>query len=151
MELADKWEATYSAYYGKVRTFARNSYRQVPYTSQEDIEQELLVVLWECVVNYDPNRGACFNTYFQQSAKNKVISLIRHHETKGRAGQVVSMSEEAVEFAVNDTIAMTSAEDLAMMRVDLREFVLAHGEDALYDRRLGGRSGSSKRRAALSA
>lgn len=151
MELSEKWEATYQAYYGKVRTFARNSYRQVPYTSQEDIEQELLVVLWECVVNYDPNRGACFNTYFQQSAKNKVISLIRHHETKGRSGQVVSMSEEAVEFAVNDTIAMTSAEDLAMMRVDLREFVQTHGEDALYDRRLGGRSASSKRRAALSA
>ena len=151
MELAEKWEAAQQAYGGKVKTFARNSYRQIPYTDQADIEQELLVVLWECVMSYDPNRGACFNTYFQQSAKNKVISLIRHHQTKGRAGQVVSMSEEAVEFAVNDTIAMTSAEDLAMMRVELREYVMAHGEDALYDRRLGGRSVSTKRRAALSA
>ena len=61
------------------------------------------------------------------------------------------MSEEAVERPVNDTIAMTSAEDVAMMRVELREYAMSHGLEALYDRRLGGRSVSTKRRAARTA
>ena len=147
MELSEKWEAAQKMYGGKVRTFARNSFRQIPGAEQQDVEQELLVVLWECVMKYDPNRGACFNTYFQQSAKNKVISLIRHHQTKGRTGSVVSMSEDAVAFAVDEALSFTSAEDLAMMRVELRAFVEANGEEALYNKRLGGKG----RRVALSA
>lgn len=139
MELAEKWELAQHKYGGKVKTFARNSYRQIPGADQEDVEQELLVVLWECVVHYDPNRGACFNTYFQQSAKNKVISLIRHHQTKGRSGTTVSLSEEAVAWAVDETLSFAPAEDLAMMRVELRSYVEVHGEAALFDKRLGGR------------
>lgn len=147
MELFEKWEAAQRQYGGKVSTFARNSYRQIPGAEQADVEQELLVVLWECVMKYDPYRGACFNTYFQQSAKNKVISLIRHHQTKGRTGSTVSMSEEAVAFAVDEAVAFTSAEDLALMRVELRAFVEKNGEAALFNRRLGGKG----RRFSLSA
>lgn len=144
VELSDKWEAAQRLYGGKVKTFARNSFRQIPYSDLEDVEQELLVVLWECVVNYDPNRGACFNTYFQQSAKNKVISLIRHHQTKSRDGAVVSMSAEAVSDAVDEAISFTSAEELAMMRITLREYVSEHGQEALYDQQLGGRRGRQR-------
>lgn len=136
MELAEKWEAASRLYGGKVRTFARNSYRQIPDHEQTDVEQELLVVLWECVVHYDPQKGASFNTYFQQSAKHKVISLIRHYQTKSRTAVVVSLSDEAVEAAVGEMLSVTSAEELALMRMTIREFVLENGEEALSrDRR----------------
>jgi DNA-directed RNA polymerase specialized sigma24 family protein len=136
MDLAHKWEVASTLYGGKVKTFARNSFRQIPDHEQNDVEQELLVVLWECVVHYDPNKGASFNTYFQQSAKNRVISLIRHYQTKGRTATLVSLTDEAVEAAVSEMLATTSAEELALMRMTIREFVLEHGEEALSrDRR----------------
>jgi len=131
MDIGEKWELAQAAYAGKVRTFARNSHDSIPGYDQDDVEQELLIVLWECTVAYDPNKGASFNTYFQQSAKNRVISLIRHASTKSRSAVVVSLGIEAVAAAVDECLAITSAEDLALMRITIREYVNEFGEEIL--------------------
>ena len=131
----EKWQAAYLQYRGKVRTFARNSYRQIPGHTVEDLEQEILMVLWKCTTNYDPNRGASFNTLFQGSAKNRIISLIRHHSTKGRTGVTISLAEEAVSRAVDEFLASDSAEDRALRIMEVQEIVAEHGMKVLDGKR----------------
>lgn len=106
-----RFEAAQVSYKRTIRTFARNCVHQLPDMDIEDIEQELLVILWKACVNYDPDRGASFNTLFQGSARNRVISLVRHYNTKGRKGLVVSLSDEDIAAAVADLHADGSAED----------------------------------------
>jgi DNA-directed RNA polymerase specialized sigma24 family protein len=78
----------------------------------EDISQELLVVLWRCVQNYDPNRGASFNTLFQGSARNHVIGLVRTANAKKRGkGQLVTLDPEAFSLAAERMSVEASAED----------------------------------------
>lgn len=139
MPLEEKWEAAQLMYGRKVKTFARNSFRQIPYHDQCDMEQEMLIVLWECVRAYDPNKGASFNTFFQQCAKNRITSLIRHYSTKSRAAVVTSLSDEAVAAVVEEYLTPLTAEDQALLRMELREIVALHGEgvfDATGRRRL---------------
>lgn len=135
MDMDARWSATYDQYKGKVRTFARNSYQQMPGYSIEDVEQELLVVLWECVRHYDPNKGASFNTYFQGSARNRVITLVRHFSTKSRKAVVTSLDVEAVASAVDQCFAQDSAETTAERRAELQAAVAEYGEAALNGRR----------------
>lgn len=98
-------------YEGTMRTFARSCVHRLPGYDVEDVEQELLVVLWNCVMKYDPDKGAGFNSLFQGCAKNKVISLIRHMETKGRKGTVVYLEQDDVNLAVQQMYTEGSAED----------------------------------------
>lgn len=129
--VTDRWEATQVLYGQKVRTFARNSYRQIPDHEQCDVEQELLLVLWDCVIHYDPNMGASFNTYFQRSAKNRIITLIRHYETKSRSAPTVSLGDDAVATAVDGYLSVASAEEVGLMRLQITEYVTRYGEDVL--------------------
>lgn len=99
-----------------IRTFARNCVQQLPGYDIEDVEQELLVVLWRCVINYDPNKGASFNTLFQGSAKNHIISLIRHFETQKRKVYTVSLSDEAVAVVADSYLSQCSVEDELIAR-----------------------------------
>lgn len=105
------FEAAQIRYGGTIRTFARSCVHRLPGYDLDDIEQELLVVLWQCVLKYDPDKGAGFNSLFQGCAKNKVISLIRHMETKGRKGTVVYLEQEDVALAVQSLYTDASAED----------------------------------------
>ena len=109
--LLERFEAAVSEHMGSIRTFARNSVRQLPHMSNEDIEQELLVVLWKCVRKYDPDRGASFKTLFQGCARNQVISLIRSANVKSRKGITVSLDDEDVAAAIQGIKAEGSAED----------------------------------------
>lgn len=119
LTIADRFEAAQVDYRGKIRTFARNSVNQIPGFDLEDIEQELLVVLWQCVIKYDPNKGASFNTLFQGCARNKVITLIRHGNTKGRKASVVSLDDEAVRLAVDEADRWGSAEDIVLANLSI--------------------------------
>lgn len=134
-----KFAAALSEYGGKVKTFARNAVHQLPGFDQNDVEQELLVVLWECVKHYDPNRGSRFNTYFQRSAKNRIITLIRHFNTKGRKGVVTTLSDEAVLAVVESAFPEASAEDVALRMMAVREAIEEHGTEALLAPRRGRR------------
>jgi RNA polymerase sigma factor (sigma-70 family) len=132
MDLADKWEHAQRSYGGKVRTFARNAYGRIRGYDEHDIEQELLVELWRCVLNYDPDKGgASFNTYFQRSAKNRIITLIRHSNTKSRSAINVSTADEAVLAQVDAIIAMPGAEFQALNRMQIAELVDEYGEEVL--------------------
>lgn len=130
-----RWEAAYQAYHGKIRTFARNSYRQVPGMALEDMEQELLIKLAECVIHYDPNRGASFNTYVQQSMKNRIITLIRHASTKSRKATVVSLDEDAVRAVAERYMRAGDPEEEAINRIMLDEYIAENGTEALVARR----------------
>jgi RNA polymerase sigma factor (sigma-70 family) len=132
---AERWDAAQRAYRGKIRTFARNSVRQLPGYEVADVEQELLVVLWQCVEKYDPNRGASFNTLFQGSARNKIISLIRRYSTQSRKALVMSLDEEAVRTVIEDTLSTSSAEDIALMRILIGEAVTQLGPEVLSGNR----------------
>lgn len=131
VDFAERWELAQREYAGKVRTFARNSYRQITGYTQEDVEQELLVVLWQTVLAYDPDKGATFNTLFQTNAKNKVIGLIRMANTKSRRAIVHSIDEDAMRAAVESFFATGGAEDSVMARLDLEELVERHGSRAV--------------------
>lgn len=132
----DQWALAQREFGKKVKTFARNSAYAVPGYDEADMEQELLVVLWECVANYDPGHGARFNTYFQTSAKNRIVSLIRRFQTASRTADVTSLDVEAVSLAVDEVFAKGySAEDTALLRMEVRDAVAAHGEGSLDGRR----------------
>lgn len=118
-------------YAGKIRTFAYNSYRQLPGYTREDVEQELLVVLWKTCLSYDPNRGASFNTRFQGNARNHIITLIRRANTQSRKAAISSLSEAAVVAAVESIARSMSAEDQAILRMDVQEAVFKHGSEVL--------------------
>lgn len=101
-------------YRGTISTFARRSAHKLPDLDQEDIEQELYIVLWKCVENYDPDRGASFNTLFQGSAHNRIITLIRHYETVMRKPKqnLFRLDAEDVSAAVSAMMpTAASAED----------------------------------------
>lgn len=127
MDPIQKWAAAYKAMRNKIKTFARGSYRQLPGYSQEDLEQELLIVLWECVQHYDPNRGARFNTFFQQSMRNRIISLVRRSNTKSRTAIIVYLAEEAVQSAVDELTAIDDVEEQVLHRLRIQEYVERHG------------------------
>lgn len=124
----EKWALAQVRYKGTIRTFARSFNSQIRNMDQEDIEQELLVVLWKCVLNYDPSKGASFNTLFQGSAKNKCISLVRTANTKSRKGVNVSLADEDIERAVDDYFqdlpTNGSAEDRALAQAELRQAMI---------------------------
>lgn len=134
-----QWDAALERYKGTIRTFARNFIGQIPYNSVEDLEQELRVVLWRCIKNYDPNRGASFNTLFQGSAKNHLISMVRTANTKGRTGIVCSLDVEAIAAAVDDFISTEAAEEGALRRMMLEEVIAEHGVEAVQEALSSGR------------
>lgn len=115
------FEKAQLAYRGTIRTFARNSTYQLPGFDLDDIESELLVVLWRCVLNYDPNKGASFNTLFQGSARNRIIGLIRKAETIKRKAIWINLDDEAVRAAVDERLQVGSAEDSALAMIEIKE------------------------------
>jgi RNA polymerase sigma factor (sigma-70 family) len=139
MNTSEKFALAQQRYQGTIRTFAWKSYRQMQGYSVEDVEQELLVVLYECVMRYNPDRGAKFNTYFQQSCRNRVITLIRYYAAKRRTATFASLSEEAVAYAVDMMLTEPSAEDRVMNILDLQEYVAENGAEAIHRSRRGKR------------
>lgn len=135
MPLEERWRLAQERYRGTIRTFARNSYYKMPSFDQEDVEQELMVVLYECVMKYDPDKGATFNTYFQQSARNKVISLIRYFEAKTRVANqgVLDLDDDAVRFAVERAQRGVTSEDIALQRMELQKIYDEQGLEAIVN------------------
>lgn len=143
--MPEKWEAAQKSFGKKLKTFARNSYSQIPGMSQEDMEQELLETLWWCTFDYNPNGGATFNTFVQTSWRNRIGTLKRSASTQKRACVTVSLDEASVAFAVDAILAdrswassdSQSAEDTALLRIMIREQVAERGVGAIvgYGRR----------------
>lgn len=129
------FETAQESYSGVVRTFARNCVYRLPGFDLEDVEQELLVVLWECVENYDDTNGAKFNTFLQRSLKNRVISLIRYADAKIRCanGMTVTLDSNSVQRAVDEMLQGATAESIALDRIQLQEIARDKGIDFVLD------------------
>lgn len=104
-----------------IKTYARNSYFVVPGYNADDMEQELLAVLWFVVQTYDPTKGAFFNSYMQQCFRNKIGSLRRETQAQKRTAEVVSLDVEAVQHAIDSRRTLPSAEETALLREECRE------------------------------
>jgi len=116
-----------AVYQRKIHTAASRAYKQLPGFATEDVEQELLEVLWHCVAEYDPNNGAKFNTYFWQCARNKISDLTRRATTIMRQSEnfVTLIASEDLDEDTFTTICdkyrqEISAEDWADLREGVR-------------------------------
>jgi DNA-directed RNA polymerase specialized sigma24 family protein len=110
---------------GMLHTFSRNCVVQLPDMDREDIVQELLIVMWNTVRGYDPDRGASFRTLLMGNCKNHVIGLVRRANVQKRGkGLIVHLSDEDFTTAATNYRAEGSAEDWY--------FALADHGDALH-------------------
>ena len=122
-----RWEAAKPAYDRKIRTYARQHFTSIPGFGQDDLESELLEVLWRCVQNYDPHSGATFNTFFWQAVHNRYTDLIKAAFRKKRQSDIgcvsldVAAVREAVEERVGKMIAVPSPEDYLMALSTVQE------------------------------
>jgi DNA-directed RNA polymerase specialized sigma24 family protein len=123
----------------KVKTFARNSYYLCPGWDPADMEQELLMVLWNTSQNFDPSRGCKFNTLFQRNAVNRIISLKRHYNTQSRKADLVSLDVEAVQGTVEEFLTTCDAETRALAAMEVKAYVAVHGEEGWHESRRGRR------------
>lgn len=103
----------------KINTFARNSSYAIAGFDVEDVEQELCIVLARCVRDYDPDRGASFNTLVQGSFKMRIADLIRYVNTQKRKVDLVYLDDDEVSTGIERMLGTWSAEDevLAEMMV----------------------------------
>ena len=110
--LQRNFEAAQERYKGTIKTFAFSFIRRLPEQEIEDLQQELLIVLWRCVRNYDPDRGASFNTLFQGCAQKHLIGMLRAADTQKRGkGKITKLDAEAFALAVEQSRTEGSAED----------------------------------------
>lgn len=121
MPLPECWEAAQSQFHRKIKTYARNSFHVVPGFAPEDMENELLAVLWKCVVAYDPDNGASFNTFAQRSFQNRIGMLRRAANSLKRSAEWVSLDDEAVKLAVEEANFVESAESEVFLRTLVEE------------------------------
>lgn len=117
----NNFEAAYAAFSGKMRTFARNAIHRLPGYDLEDIEQELAMVLARVVRDYDPDKGASFNTVAQQSFQNRIKDLIRKVSTKSRTAIMVYLDDDDVNTVIENYFATASAEEEALALAALGE------------------------------
>jgi hypothetical protein len=119
----EKFELAYPKYVKKIQTYARGEFHLVPGYGPEELEAELLEILWLACERYDPNRGATFNTCFWQFAKNRVVDLKRSAFRKKRVANLnaETLEDEAVRFAVEERLLRSSAEDEALARLAVVE------------------------------
>lgn len=118
-----RFELAHVAWRGKIASYARNALRganqghargvYIENMDAEEIEQELLSVLWKCVQSYDPDSGATFNTFAQRAFQNQIVSLARKSSAKVRkpTGQVVSLDVEEVRAAIDAYRSAASSEE----------------------------------------
>lgn len=121
-----KFDLAYAAFKGKIRTFSRNA-MPIPGMDIEDVEQELCQTLMRCVRDYDPNKGASFNTLTQGSFQRKIMDLKRKAHTKGRTATLVYLDAEDVREAISNMITDgQTAEEIAIAPYGLDEVQLEY-------------------------
>jgi hypothetical protein len=91
------------------------------------MEQELTEVLWWCVFDYHPDRGATFNTFFQTSARNRISSLQRSARTIKRSAELISLDDDEVRASIEAVFDDESAETTVVRRIMVREVVEVEG------------------------
>jgi DNA-directed RNA polymerase specialized sigma subunit len=121
------FEAAHTMFKKKITTFSRNAVHSLPGMDIEDIEQELCIVLARVVRDYDPDKGASFNTVAQQSFQNRIRDLIRMVSTKSRTAIMVYLDEDDTTNVIQAYLATASTEE----EVIAREMINAIDPDVL--------------------
>lgn len=126
-EVSSRFEAAQVAYAKKISTFAYFNHTKIAGFSQEDLQQEMLIVLWHCVAAYDPDKGATFNTLFTGSARNRLVSLIRQATAQRRSAVMTSLEADGVQKAIDELLSTASAEEQALLQMRIKEHMLEKG------------------------
>lgn len=106
----ERWQTARIAYKQKIRTAAWNSRYVSPEHNVDDMEQELLIVLWDSCRLYDPEKGMTFNSFFWMRAKQKIGMLQERAQAKKRSALMVSLDEEGITAAIDAVLQCASAE-----------------------------------------
>jgi DNA-directed RNA polymerase specialized sigma24 family protein len=120
-EALARFEQASPIYSRKIRSYSRQKLRNrsLPSTGQDDLENELLEVLWLCCLGYDPNAGATFNTFFWTAAENRYLDLHKAASRQKRVGDYerVWLEDEDVQRVVSERCVAGSAEEEAMAQM----------------------------------
>lgn len=116
---ATAFELAQPVYSPKIRTFSAKIWRFIPGFEQQDLEAELLEVLWKCTLTYHPDNGANFNTFFWRSAKNRAISIERHAKAQRRFAEWVNLDPDEFVATCDRVIHEFSAEQYAIANLTL--------------------------------
>lgn len=106
-----------------IRAYARDNVYALPGLEAQDLENEVLEVLWMACNTYDPNKGMKFNTWFRELVKRRFLDLSKAARRIKRAGDFnqVSLDVESVRMGIETALTGESAEDEALLRIDVRE------------------------------
>lgn len=111
---ATNFERAQVMYEPKINTFTAKVWKHIPGYEQQDLDGELLEVLWRCTERYHPDAGGNFNTFFWRSAKNRTISIERHAKALRRSAEWVRLDPDVFVLVVDEILSDFSAEDYAI-------------------------------------
>jgi DNA-directed RNA polymerase specialized sigma24 family protein len=125
VNIDQRWQLAQVAYASKIHTAAVQSSYVSRDHDVEDMEQELLVCLWECCSMYDPERGAIFNTFFWMRARQRIGQVRARQRTAKRGGGLdiihVDLDDDTIANEVSQIIYAPSAEDECIAWEEVRE------------------------------
>lgn len=119
---ATAFELAQEMYEPKIATFAKKVWRFIPGFEQQDLEGELLEVLWVCTLRYNPDEsGATFNTFFWRCAKNRAISIERSAKAIRRYAEWVRLDPDEFVAVCDSLLSDFSAEEYALANLTATE------------------------------
>lgn len=119
----ERFELARPAYRDKIKRYSNRYYRMIPGYEAQDLESDLVEVLWLACVSYDPNYGSKFNTFFWELVKRRFLDMRKRATRKKRAGDLTSISLDidAVRAVVEQVTLGSSAEEEMLARIVVTE------------------------------
>ena len=102
-------------------------YNKVATLDKEDVEQELRLVLLNCVEKFNHDKGTQFKTYFTRAALNKINELRRQHHKILSLNATMKNGEEFIETISDNT------DDFNIIKEEVIEFLhsLPYGRETV--------------------
>lgn len=111
-------------YERKIRTYSKIHFREIAGYEQNDLENDLLEVLWLACRHYDPDHGATFNTFFWELVKRRFLDMLKKERRLKRGGgmiEMVSLDEDAIRAVAAEIRSDPSAEEEALARINVQK------------------------------
>lgn len=130
---SERFELAQVAYRKMIKAYAWQCAWILPGYDHQDLENELLEVLWLACKSYDPDKGMKFNTWFRQRVKQRFLDLEKSAKRKKRAGDYDQISLDAADVRVAienflgditgdfEANSESSAEDIALANIRVQE------------------------------
>ena len=106
--------------YGYMLDFVARSFNVKTY-SEEDIKQVFLMTLYDCMLNYDKERGASFKTYLYRSLIRAVHHLLRDQKDMDILSDDTLCEWESPDRLLDDNIERRMQLDSIYRNLDLLE------------------------------